>query len=46
MDKFVYDTISKFAREIVWVEITLKLYVKQSSIVDKKHVSDVTTFMV
>mgnify|MGYP006889207770 FL=1 len=35
MDKFVYDAISKFAREIVWVEITLKLYVKQSSIVDK-----------
>ena len=35
MDKFVYGTISKFPREIVWVEITVTLYVKQSSIVDK-----------
>ena len=35
MDKFVYEAISKFAREIGWVEITLKLYVKQSRILDK-----------
>ena len=35
MDKFVYEAISKFAREIGWVEITLTLYVKQSRILDK-----------
>ena len=38
MDKLVYDGISRFAREIGWVEITLSLCVKQSSIV-YKHMS-------
>ena len=35
MDKLVYDGISTSAREIGGVEITLSLWVKQSSIVDK-----------
>ena len=35
MYRLVYGAISRFAREIGWVEITLTLYVKQSRILDK-----------
>ena len=35
MDKLVYGATSRFTREIRWLEITLSLCVKQSSILDK-----------
>ena len=35
MDILVYGATSRFAREIAWVETTLSLCIKKSSIVNK-----------